>query len=153
MNDISIQEKVELRLQGAIKNREKKENIDTLKLIKAEFQRGKNKALSDKECINILIHLMNNIEDNIELLRIKYNTMTNDEIDRLNGQYLCIIQFIPHEIFKILCFVDEEWEQWIKENIDMSKVKHKMQIIKIIKEKYPFVDGNFLKELIEKMNI
>lgn len=156
MNEVveGIQAQVEKELERAIKYREESKNyIDTVKLIKAEFQRGKNKILSDTECVTILVYLMNNVEDNIEFLRKKYNIISNDEIDILNEQFLCIIKFIPSDIFNILCYSHDNWEQWIKENIDMSKVKHKMHIIKIIKEKYPFVDGNFLKELIEKMNI
>lgn len=156
MNEVveGIQAQVEKELERAIKYREESKNyIDTVKLIKAEFQRGKNKILSDTECVTILVYLMNNVEDNIEFLRKKYNTISNDEIDILNEQFLCIIKFIPADIFNILCYSHDNWEKWIKENIDMSKVKHKMQIIKIIKEKYPFVDGNFLKELIEKMTI
>lgn len=156
MNEVveGIQAQVEKELERAIKSRKYSKNyIDTVKLIKAEFQRGKNKILSDTECVTILVYLMNNVEDNIEFIRKKYNIISNDEIDILNEQFLCIIKFIPPDIFNILCYSHDDWEKWIKENIDMSKVKHKMQIIKIIKEKYPFVDGNFLKELIEKMNI
>lgn len=156
MNEVveGIQAQVEKELERAIKSRKYSKNyIDTVKLIKAEFQRGKNKILSDTECVTILVYLMNNVEDNIEFLRKKYNTISNDEIEILNEQFLCITKFIPSDIFNILCYSHDNWEKWIKENIDMSKVKHKMQIIKIIKEKYPFVDGNFLKELIEKMNI
>lgn len=43
---------------------------------------------------------------------------------------------------------EEEIKQWIKENIDFSKFKNKMQAMKPIMKQFSGCDGNFVKQIL-----
>ena len=101
-----------------------------LKLVVAEIQREPSKIVEDSKVIKIIKKL---IENEKEL---------KDKAD----QYfiLTLTHYLPTEVTK------EEVVDWIKNNIDFSKFKNKMQAMKpIMSEFVGIVNGNTVKQILE----
>jgi len=131
---MSLQETITQDLCQAIKTREK-EKLNNLKVIVGEFQRQKNKVLTDGQVTAILKILIDKEKEKLEALNEKYSS------------YLHLLEiYMPEDIS------DETITEWIKSNIDFSKYKNKSQSIKEIKANYDgVVDGNRIKSILEKI--
>lgn len=114
---------------------------NTAKLLKSEFQREATKEISDKQAIKIIKRMIKSNEQMIEYAR----TETDKFVLIVANSELSL--FLPESNVS-----DDEIENWIKENIDFSQYKNKMQAIKPIMQHFEdSVDGSKIKEILEKL--
>ena len=132
---MKLQEQIkkDLTLAMTAKDEEKKE---TLRVILGEFGRQGKKDLTDDEVIKVLQKL---IKSEKETLEKKGQT---DE-----SAFIQIIEaYLPKPA------TDEEIEQWIRQNIDLSQFKNKMQAMgPIMKHFGARVDGNMVKQILQRL--
>ena len=92
--------------------------------------------LLDNEAISIIQKLIKNEQ---EILSYKKNEVTSKLISILES-------YLPEMVS------DEEVITWIKENIDFSTLKNKMQAMGIIMKQFgKTVDGNNVKRILNEM--
>ena len=132
---MTIQEKIKQDLTVAIKAKDD-ETKNALRVAMGEFGRSDKKELPDDEVIKTLKKL---IKSEKELLRQKGDTNDSRFIAILAG-------YLPQ-------MTDEaEIVAWIKENIDFSQYKSKMQAMgPIMKHFGANADGNTVKEILQKL--
>ena len=132
---MTIQEKIKQDLTVAIKARDD-ETKNALRVAMGEFGRSDKKELSDDEVIKNLKKL---IKSEKELLQQKGETDNSPFIDVLS-------RYLPQMVG------EAELVAWIKENIDFSQVKSKMQAMgPIMKHFGANADGNTVKEILQKL--
>ena len=159
---MSIQEKIEIELKTAIKEKleEEKENkevaslnlkklnekINNLKFLKGELQRGESKEMADEEVVPMFVSLIrkqNEMRKKLEFTSKEYMESLQFVID--------ISIFLEQDVIDQIYIVDIQLIDWIEAHIDFSKYKNKMQSMKDIKTEFPYVDGNLIKKVLEKM--
>lgn len=104
----------------------------SLSILVGEIQRLKNKDLSDAEVIKLLKGLLSQEND-----RIKFGGAQDEKYSKIINSYL------PLEVS------DEEIIEYIKEAINFTMFKNKMQSMKQIVAQFPGVDGQRIKNIIE----
>jgi hypothetical protein len=119
------------------------ENRNLFKLLKAEFQREPTKEISDKKAISIIKRM---IKNNEEMIEYKKDPYFFKERERLFTDNVMLHLFIPKSNIS-----DDDVKNWIKENIDFSQYKNKMQAMKPIMQHFKDIDGNKVKEILEQM--
>ena len=123
--------------EDLIKSNHEKNNEykNSLRVIVGELERQNKKDLNDIEVIKILKQLEAGEK---EVLKFK-NSETSNLIITLN-------KYIPKQAN------EEEIKHWIKNNIDFSKYKNKMQSMKDIMNNFAgMADGNVVKKIIEQI--
>ena len=141
---MSIQEDIRRRLDRAIADRGDQEEINNLKFLFAETQRGDNKEASDKEVIDAFVALIKQQQKVLPIL--------SDQSKKVAKTLIGLIcDTIPLEVGDQLFMQDVQILDWIERNVDMSKIKNKNQIIGIMKKEFPYVDGNLVKKVVEEM--
>ena len=137
-----LQERIVGDLQDKIHNKNKEDLVDVsmLKVIVGEFQRQEKKVLEDGDVIRILRRLE---KSELELL----GCLKDPVLVRSSEIFLRIVRgYIPAMIS------EAEVEKWIKENIDFSKFKNKMQVVGVVLKHFgSVVDGSKVKLLIQRM--
>jgi len=134
-NNMRIQEEIKKDLTIAMKekNEEKK---STLRVVMGEFGRLDKKELSDDDVIKVLKKLIKSEKEVIE----KKGWGEDSEFIRIIESYL------PKTA------TEEEIISWIKQNVDFSKLKNKMQAMgQIMKHFGSATDGNIVKEILQKL--
>ena len=132
---MTIQENIKQDLTVAIKSRDD-ETKNALRVAMGEFGRSDKKELSDDEVIKNLKKL---IKSEKELLQQKGETDNSPFIDVLS-------RYLPQMVG------EAELVAWIKENIDFSQFKSKMQAMgPIMKHFGANADGNTVKEILQKL--
>ena len=132
---MTIQEKIKQDLTAAIKAKDD-ETKNALRVAMGEFGRSDKKELSDDEVIKNLKKL---IKSEKELLQQKGDTDNSPFIDVL-------ARYLPQMVG------EAELIAWIKENIDFSQFKNKMQAMgPIMKHFGANADGNTVKEILQKL--
>lgn len=132
---MSIQKRTKQDLPAAIKSKNEKRK-DALRVIIGEFERSVKKELSDDEAIKILKKLVKSEKELLE----KKGAETDSEFVRVVENYLPKMA------------TDEEIMEWIKQNIDFSEFKNKMQAMgSIMKHFGATADGNAVKKILQKM--
>lgn len=130
----TVQEKIREDLKKSMINKDN-ETKDCLRIVLGEFARQPKKELSDNEAISIIQKLIKNEQ---ELLKYKENKVTSKLISILES-------YLPEMVS------DEEVITWIKENIDFSTLKNKMQAMGIIMKQFgKTVDGNNVKRILNE---
>jgi uncharacterized protein YqeY len=132
---MNLQSQMKKDLSTAIKAKDEKKK-DTLRVILGEFGRLDKKELSDDEVVKILKKLMKSEK---EVLEQKGETA--------DSEFIKIIEtYLPKMA------TEEEITAWIHENIDFSQFKNKMQAMGLVMKHFgATADGNFVKEIIQKM--
>ena len=133
--DMTIQEKIKQDLVAAMKAKDD-ETKNALRVAMGEFGRSDKKELSDDDVIKTLKKL---IKSEKELLQQKGESKDSPFIDVLAG-------YLPQVAG------EAEIAAWIKENIDFSQFKSKMQAMgPIMKHFGANADGNMVKEILQKL--
>ena len=109
------------------------------KLLKSEFQREATKEISDLQAIKIIKKMIKSNEQMIEYARTE-----EDKFD-LKQANNTLSLFLPESNIS-----DDEIKDWIKEDIDFSQYKNRMQAIKIIMQQFKDVDGSKVKEILDQ---
>jgi len=135
---VTLQEKINVDLKNAIKNRDKNKT-NSLKLLVGELQRSKEKELDDKKTFTIIKKL------------IKYE---KENIDRMmsiscKSEYLELLEtYLPQQTS------DDDVKNWIRENIDFSKFSNKSRIMKQIMNNFgSSVSGGNVKKILDELVI
>ncbi len=132
---MKIQEQIKKGLTSAIKAKDDVKK-DTLRVVIGELGRSDKKELSDDEVIKVLRKLL------------KYEKEVLDKKgDDSDSEYINIIEsYLPKMA------TDEEVKTWIKQNIDFSQFKSKMQAMGSIMKHFSFsADGNAVKKILQEM--
>ena len=130
---MTIQEQIKKDLTLAMKAKDE-EKKSTLRIILGEFSRGEKKELTDDDVIRVLKKL---VKSETETLEQAGKPTTSRYIDILES-------YLPKMA------ADEEIRQWIKENIDFSNYKNKMQAMKDIMAHFgASADGSRVKEILQ----
>ena len=112
------------------------ETISALKVVVGELQRQPKKELADNEVIKIIKGLLNHAK---ELNSIKHSSLVDNYIKVLT-------KYIPEEVS------DREVLDWIKSNVDFSKLKNKNQAIGMVTKFFGArIDGNRAKGIVGKL--
>ena len=132
---MNLQKKIKTDLSAAIKARDEHKK-DALRVILGEFGRLDKKELSDDEAVKILKKL---IKSEKEVLEQKGDTE--------NSAFIEIVEsYLPQMVS------DEEIFAWIRQNIDFSRYKNKMQAMGVIMKHFgATADGRVVKEILQKM--
>lgn len=131
---MNLQERIKSDLKTAMKEKnEAKKN--TLRVVIGEFGRSDKKELPDDEVVKILKKL---VKSEKEVLERKGET---------ESEFIGIIEaYLPETAS------DAEIESWIKENVDFSKYKNKMQAMgEIMKHFGSSADGNTVKRILQDL--
>ncbi len=132
---MNLQKQIKTDLSAAIKARDENKK-DTLRVILGEFGRLDKKEISDDEAVKILKKL---IKSEKEVLEQKGDTE--------NSAFIEIVEsYLPKMA------AEEEISAWIRQNIDFSQYKNKMQAMGVIMKHFgATADGNVVKEILQKM--
>ncbi len=129
---MNLQKQIKSDLTTAIKAKDQ-EKKDTLRVILGEFGRLDKKELSDDEVVKILKKL---IKSEKEMLEKK-----GDDADSI------FIRVIENYLPKMA--TQEEITNWIKQNVDFSEFKNKMQAMGLIMKHFgTTADGNEVKKIL-----
>jgi hypothetical protein len=144
-----IQEEIDNKLAEAITNRWNPTFIGNLKFLKAELQRGKSKVINDNDATNILVGL---IKSQIMTIKnIQESTMDAQKILECQTLILDAQDFLSLDVVEQLYMRKCDIMEWIDMNVDFTKLKNKMQAIKVIKSAFPYIDGELVKETLEEL--
>ena len=132
---MNLQRKIKKDLSVAIKARDEQKK-DTLRVILGEFGRLDKKELSDDEAVKIFKKL---IKSERELLEQKGEAG--------NSRFIEIVEsYLPKMA------AEAEISAWIRQNVDFSQFKNKMQAMGVIMRHFgATADGNMVKEILQKM--
>ena len=132
---MTLQKKIKTDLSAAIKAKDENKKA-ALRVILGEFGRLDKKELSDDEAVKILKKL---IKSEKEVLEQKGDTG--------NSAFIEIVEsYLPKMAS------DEEISAWIRQNIDFSQYKNKMQAMGVIMKHFgATADGNVVKEILQRM--
>jgi uncharacterized protein len=132
---MNLQKKIKTDLSAAIKARDENKK-DALRVILGEFGRLDKKELSDDEAVKILKKL---IKSEKEVLEQKGDT-----------EHSAFIEIVESYLPKMAA--EEEISAWIRQNIDFSQYKNKMQAMGVIMKHFgATADGNVVKEILQRM--
>lgn len=132
---MNLQKKIKTDLSAAIKAKDENKKA-ALRVILGEFGRLDKKELSDDEAVKILKKL---IKSEKEVLEQKGDTG--------NSTFIEIVEsYLPKMAS------DEEISAWIRQNIDFSQYKNKMQAMGVIMKHFgATADGNVVKDILQRM--
>ncbi|MCG6974244.1 MAG: GatB/YqeY domain-containing protein [Desulfobacterales bacterium] len=132
---MTLQKKIKTDLSAAIKAKDENKKA-ALRVILGEFGRLDKKELSDDEAVKILKKL---IKSEKEVLEQKGDTG--------NSAFIEIVEsYLPKMAS------DEEISAWIRQNIDFSQYKNKMQAMGVIMKHFgATADGNVVKDILQRM--
>jgi len=132
---MNLQKQIKRDLTAAIKAKDE-EKKDTLRVILGEFGRLDKKELSDDEVVKILKKLMKSEKEVLE--------KKGDETD---SRFIKIIEnYLPKMA------TEADITKWIKQNIDFSEFKNKMQAMGLIMKHFgATADGNAVKKILQRM--
>jgi uncharacterized protein YqeY len=132
---MNIQKQIKQDLSAAIKAQDRQKK-DALRVIMGEFNRLDKKELSDDDAVKIMIKL---VKSEKELLEIKGIETDSEFISTIEN-------YLPKRAS------EEEIAQWIKQNIDFSQFKNKMQAMSIIMAHFgTSADGNEVRKILQNM--
>jgi uncharacterized protein YqeY len=136
-----IQETVKKSIIKEVKRKNSKD-ANFYRFLSGEIERAatnKEKTVTDETAINILDALKKKMIRNFE-----YFKNDPEKTSRLENEIQLIEQFLPQKIEA------EEIKSWIKDNIDFSKLKNKMQATGIVMKHFSGqVDGKVVSEIIK----
>jgi len=134
---MTLQEKIQNDLKKAINNRDN-DIIKYLKVIVGELQRLPDKELRDSVVVATVKKLIKYEKENIK----QYGMFCMS-----GGNYLNLLEsYIPKQASI------EEIRTWIKENIDLSQFKNRIQAMRPIMVHFgSTVDGKVVKGILEHM--
>jgi uncharacterized protein YqeY len=116
-----------------------------LKMVKADIQRERYKDVPDNIVIKIIKKYIGSADEMLVYLNKDCDTdkaMYEDEEK--------MVRFLSDYVPKMVS--TEEIKKWIKENVDFSQYKNKMQAMKPIMSHFGVsVDGNVVKDIIMNM--
>ena len=129
---MSMQEKLKAELKVSMKARDT-ERTGAIRIIIGEFGRQLVKELNDDQVIAIIKKL---VKSEKELLA---------SAGKDGSEYLTILEgYLPQQVS------EEEIRAWIKDNIDFSTFKNKMQAMRPILVHFgSTADGNVVKQILE----
>jgi uncharacterized protein YqeY len=132
---MSIQTQIKKDLMSAMKAKNEVRK-DTLRVVMGEFGRADTKELSDDDVIKILR----------KLIKSEKETLAQVGSDEESAFIQIIEDYLPQ-------LADEnEITNWVKENIDLSQFKSKMQAMgPIMKHFGARADGNQVKAILQKL--
>jgi uncharacterized protein YqeY len=132
---MTLQKKIKTDLSAAIKAKDENKKA-ALRVILGEFGRLDKKELSDDEAVKILKKL---IKSEKEVLEQKGDTG--------NSAFIEIVEsYLPKMAS------DEEISAWIRQHIDFSQYKNKMQAMGVIMKHFgATADGNVVKDILQRM--
>ncbi|MEE8398722.1 MAG: GatB/YqeY domain-containing protein [Desulfobacterales bacterium] len=132
---MTLQEQIKKDLMSAMKAKDDVTK-DTLRVVMGEFGRLDGKTVSDDDVINILKKLVKSEKETME-----------KSGDTGDSAYIRIIEgYLPQMAS------EEDIKTWIKENVDLSEFKNKMQAMKPIMTHFgSAVDGNTVKKILLEM--
>jgi len=132
---MTLQEKIKKDLTSAIKAKDE-EKKSTIRVMLGEFGRLDKKELSDDDVIRVLKKLIKSEKETIE----KKGETTDSE-------FITIIEsYLPKMAS------EEEIKEWIKQNIDFSQFKNKMQAMRPIMTHFgAAADGNTVKKVLQDL--
>jgi uncharacterized protein YqeY len=133
---MTLQEQIKKDLTLAMKAKDEfKKN--TLRVILGEFGRLESKTFTDDEGIRVLKKLISSEKETLE----------KQGKDSLHSPYIHIIEsYLPQMAS------EEDIKTWIKENVDFSQFKNKMQAMKTIMMHFgSTADGNVVKKILQDM--
>jgi uncharacterized protein len=133
-NNMSLQEKLKEELKVSMKARDT-ERTGAIRIIIGEFGRQLVKELSDDQVIAIIKKL---VKSEKELLA---------SAGKDSSEYLVILEgYLPKQVG------EEDLRAWIKDNIDFSTFKNKMQAMRPILSHFgSTADGNVVKQILESL--
>lgn len=132
---MTMQEKIKKDLTLAMKARDE-EMKGTLRIIMGEFGRAEKKELSDEEVVKVIRKL------------IKSERETLEQAGKPgDNRYIEILEsYLPQMA------ADDEIRQWIRDNIDFSAYKNKMQAMRDIMAHFGSrADGNQVKAILQEI--
>jgi len=128
---VLIYERIKEDLKTSFKDPMKR---NFLRYIIGEFQRLQDKEVNDIKAAKLLRKLLN---DSREVIKLKEGDGSEKELIELIKSYL------PQEASK------KEIEIWIKDNIDFSKLRNKMEAMKPIMEHFGSrSNGNIIRGIL-----
>ena len=132
---MTIQKQIKQDLSAAIKAKDRQKK-DALRVIMGEFDRLDKKELSDNEAVKVMIKLVKSEKELLEKKGIE-----------TDSAFINIIEnYLPKKASK------EEVVQWIRQNIDFSEFKNKMQAMSLIMAHFgASADGNEVREILQNM--
>ena len=131
---MTSQEQIKKDLIDAIKARDA-ERKETLRVVLGEFDRQEDKELTDDEAVGVLRRLVKSERETLEL-----KGETDSSFIRIIEEYLPKMA------------TDEEIADFIKENIDFSQFKNRMQAMgPIMKHFGKTADGNAVKRVLQSI--
>jgi len=132
---MNLQQQIKKDLSAAIKARDEHKK-NTLRVVLGEFGRLDKKELSDDEVVKILKKL---IKSEREVLEQKGETADSAFIEIIEA-------YLPNMASEV------EILSWIRENVDFSQFKNKMQAMGVIMKHFgATADGSVVKEILQKM--
>jgi uncharacterized protein len=132
---MNLQNKIKKNLSAAIKARDENRR-DTLRVVLGEFGRLDKKELSDDEAVKILKKLIKSEKEVLE--------------QKGGAENSAFIEIIESYLPKMAA--EEEIAAWIRQNVDFSPFKNKMQAMGVIMKHFgATADGNIVKEILQKM--
>jgi uncharacterized protein YqeY len=132
---MKLQQLIKKDLSVAIKERDENKK-NTLRVVLGEFGRLDKKELSDDEVVKILKKL---IKSEREVLEQKKETADS-----------AFIGIVENYLPKMAS--EAEISSWIRENVEFSQFKNKMQAMGVIMKHFgATADGNVVKEILQKM--
>jgi uncharacterized protein len=131
---MSLQDKFKADLKISMKARDT-ERTGAIRIIIGEFGRQLTKELSDELVIAIIKKL---VKSEKELLA---------SAGKKGSEYLTILEgYLPQQVSK------EDIRAWIKDNIDFSTFKNKMQAMRPVLAHFgSTADGNVVKQVLESL--
>lgn len=132
---MTLQEQIKKDLMSAMKARDDVKK-STLRVVMGEFGRLSRKEISDDDAVKVLKKLVKAEKETME--------KSNDAGD---SEYIDLIErYLPQTAS------EEDVRTWIKENIDLSQFKNKMQAMKPIMANFgSAADGNTVKKILQEM--
>jgi len=134
---MTLQERIQNDLKESIKNRDN-DTIKYLKVIVGEIQRLPDKEIKDDIVVATIKKLIKYEKENIK----QYGMFCMS-----GGNYLNLLEsYIPKQASI------EDIKTWIKDNIDMSQFKNRMQAMRPIMVHFgSTVDGQLVKGVLENI--
>ena len=132
---MNLQQQIKKDLSAAIKARDE-DKKNTLRVVIGEFGRLDKKELSNDEVVKILKKL---IKSEKEVLEQKGETA--------DSAFIAIVEnYLPKMAS------EADILSWIRENVDFSQFKNKMQAMGVIMKHFgATADGNVVKQILLKM--
>ena len=132
---MTLQEQIKKDLTSAMKAKDDVKK-NTIRVIMGEFSRMDEKELSDDDVVRVLKKLVKAEKETLE--------RSGDAGD---SPYIRLIEgYLPQMAS------EEDIREWIKENIDLTQFKNKMQAMKPIMRNFGSgVDGNTVKKILGEM--